>query len=105
MAGVQAGGNDSLDQLDKYEQQVYELKYKMLEVKIELLETEVRIARISKDQTNHTIKQSKAYVLRLIHTLKVDTCCLCRYAGPTICILSLMSMCIVYIPLALLVEI
>ena len=73
MAGVQAGGNDSLDQLDKYEQQVYELKYKMLEVKIELLETEVKIARISKDQTNHTIRQSKVCVLRLIHTLKVNT--------------------------------
>ena len=105
MAGVQAGGNDSLDQLDKYEQQVYELKYKMLEVKIELLETEVKIARISKDQTNHTIKQRKASVPSYIHTPKVNTCCLCRYAGPTTCILSLMSMCIVYIPLALLVEI
>lgn len=59
MAGVEAGGSESLDLLDKYEQQVYELRYKMLEVKIELLETEVKITRLSKDQTNHTIKQSE----------------------------------------------
>ena len=57
MAAVKAEAKDSLTTLDTYENQVYELKCRILEVKIEMLEVEVKIARLGKDETNHTLKE------------------------------------------------
>lgn len=59
MTAVTPDSPDCMAKLDAHEGSVYLNKAEMLENKIQVLETEVKLARLDKDMASHNIKQRK----------------------------------------------
>ncbi|KAF6022429.1 JMY [Bugula neritina] len=57
MANIDSSTPDANDLLNSHENKVYELKCRMLDLKIKVLEVEVKLARLKKEVSAHNIKE------------------------------------------------